>query len=160
MNVRISISNRQTVLEIGSSLERLFRRAIRCVFADAPPMVTVHPPWRRVEIDLAIVDDAMSREVNAEFLRHDYATDVISFALDDDGDTLISELVVNAEFAIRRAPEYSWLAQHELLLYAVHGSLHLIGLDDHSPADVAAMRAAERHVLERFIHVPPESATG
>jgi hypothetical protein len=35
-------------------------------------------------------------------------------------------------------------------LYAVHGALHLVGHLDKQPAESAAMRSAERAVLERL----------
>ena len=38
----------------------------------------------------------------------------------------------------------------ELVLYVVHGVLHLCGFDDHDPADRARMRDAEARVLEHL----------
>ena len=36
-------------------------------------------------------------------------------------------------------PGLGWPAEDELLLYIVHGTLHLVGYDDHDPADLAKM---------------------
>ena len=36
----------------------------------------------------------------------------------------------------------------ELLLYVIHGTLHLVGFDDHDPDQVPEMRAAEQHYLQ------------
>jgi len=40
--------------------------------------------------------------------------------------------------------------ERELVLYVVHGALHLCGFDDHDPDERAAMRAAERSVMGRL----------
>jgi probable rRNA maturation factor len=39
-------------------------------------------------------------------------------------------------------------------LYAIHGTLHLLGYDDHSDDDRAKMRARERHYLAQFGLLP------
>ena len=35
----------------------------------------------------------------------------------------------------------------DLLLYVIHGTLHLVGMDDRTPADAAEMRVAEKRYL-------------
>jgi len=102
------------------------------------------------EIGIRITDDANIRVLNARHLGHDYETDVISFAYDCQHPLLVGELVVSAETASRRAGELGWPADHELLLYIVHGVLHITGMDDHDPADRAQMRAAERDLMQRL----------
>ncbi len=75
---------------------------------------------------------------------------MISFAYDCQPPLLVGELVVSAQTASRRAGELGWPADHELLLYIVHGVLHITGMDDHDPADRAQMRAAERELMQRL----------
>ena len=41
-------------------------------------------------------------------------------------------------------------AADELLLYVIHGTLHLVGYEDKEVSDQQRMRAAEREVLARF----------
>ena len=41
-------------------------------------------------------------------------------------------------------------ARDELLLYVVHGALHLKGYDDRSPPQRKRMRAAERRYLRKL----------
>ncbi len=40
-----------------------------------------------------------------------------------------------------------WSFEEELLLYAVHGALHLIGYCDKAPKDAARMEQMQRNVL-------------
>jgi probable rRNA maturation factor len=121
--------------------EALARQAIESILADAG--------IRRGSVSIAVVDDPTIHELNRRYLEHDYATDVLSFALEQAGEMLEGEVIVSADTALRLARELDWPAEHELLLYVVHGTLHLAGYDDHDPAAKAAMRARERLVLAR-----------
>ena len=94
-------------------------------------------------LSIAVVDDETIHELNRQYLQHDYHTDVLSFLLDREGGRLEGDIVVSWDTAARQAEEWGWNADDELLLYVVHGTLHLIGYDDHSDEDRAAMRAKE-----------------
>jgi probable rRNA maturation factor len=98
-------------------------------------------------IGVRITDDRAIRTINAKHLGHDWATDVISFAYKADGDFVNGELVASIDTAIEKASQVGWSAVHELLLYVVHGTLHIGGMDDHDDADRAAMRSAEADVM-------------
>jgi probable rRNA maturation factor len=104
-------------------------------------------------ISLAVVDDAAIRQLNRQYLDHDDATDVLSFLLDRSSVRLDGEVVMSAETAQRVAPDYGWSAQHELLLYAIHGVLHLAGYQDDSAEESAKMRAKERQYLAQLGYV-------
>lgn len=100
-------------------------------------------------VSVAIVDDAGIRRVHAEHLDDDTPTDVITFDLSEPGSGAIEgELVVSAETAARAAASHSIAPEAELVLYIVHGLLHLCGFDDRDDAARAAMRAREAQVLQ------------
>jgi probable rRNA maturation factor len=107
---------------------------------------------RSGEISVAIVDDRRMQELNRQYLDHDYPTDVLSFVLEHDptAGSLEGEIVVSAEYAAREAERYGWTAGDELLLYVIHGCLHLVGHDDQTPQGRTAMRAAETKHLASF----------
>jgi probable rRNA maturation factor len=102
------------------------------------------------EVSVAIVDDATIHRLNVEFLQHDYPTDVLSFLLERSGDQLEGEIIASADTATRNAQQYGWSPADELLLYVIHGSLHLIGYDDSTDELQDVMRAAETQQLARF----------
>jgi probable rRNA maturation factor len=102
------------------------------------------------EVSLAIVDDATIHTLNVQYLQHDYPTDVISFVLEQAVGHLEGEVIVSADMAATVAQEYGWPAEHELLLYVIHGTLHLVGYDDKDPQQKIEMQAAERRHLKRF----------
>jgi probable rRNA maturation factor len=103
------------------------------------------PPSCRISI--AVVDDPTIHELNRQFLQHDYATDVLSFVLEFTTELLEGEIVVSGDTAAAQAGEYNTTPEEELLLYVIHGILHLVGFDDHEEADQAEMRRAEQDYL-------------
>jgi probable rRNA maturation factor len=99
------------------------------------------------ELSIALVDDREIRKVHAEFLDDDSPTDVISFHFDDGGPGPFGELVISAETALREARARKIPPRVELARYAIHGVLHLLGYDDHTPEGRRQMRRLERRYL-------------
>ncbi len=102
---------------------------------------------RKLYASIAIVDDETIRQLNAERLGHDWPTDVISFVLDEFDDSVEGEVIASAETAAHICSAAGWNAVDELLLYIVHGLLHVVGMDDIEPDDRHAMRLMERECL-------------
>jgi probable rRNA maturation factor len=113
---------------------------------------------RDVRLSFAVTDDAGIRAVNRASLGHDYATDVLAFPMESEP-VLEGEVLLSAETARREADRRGHPAYHELLLYAVHGVLHLMGHDDHGSAGRRRMRRAERAALAA-LGVPPVFGRG
>ncbi len=100
------------------------------------------------EVHVTVVDDG---EMIALHARHGDATttDVMSFETDHhEGRVTEGEVVVCLDVARRQAAERGHDVRTELLLYAVHGLLHLCGYDDLDDESHAAMHAAEDDWLE------------
>jgi probable rRNA maturation factor len=106
--------------------------------------------WADGDISVALMSDAEIREINSKHLSHDYATDVISFDLSNSNDFLEGEIIASVETADREAEDHSWQGDDELLLYVIHGMLHIIGLGDKSTKETKAMREAEQYYLGLF----------
>ncbi len=104
---------------------------------------------QQFEVSVAIVDDATIHALNREHLEHDWPTDVISFIFEADEETgrVEGEVVASWDTAQRLAVAARWRPEDELLLYVVHGLLHLAGLDDIEPEDEQEMRTAERDCM-------------
>lgn len=99
-------------------------------------------------LSIAFVTNAAIRKINRQFLKHDFATDVISFPL---GTDLVGELVISAEFAVGEARLRKIPVEEELLRYVAHGILHLLGYDDHDPADRERMWKRQERELARIL---------
>ncbi len=134
--IRVDIANRQKILPIDRGLLRwaVLKALTREGVADA-------------EISLAIVDDEEIRRLHHRYLGEDSATDVLSFVLDRQGDRLEGEVIVSAETACSAAPRYRHSPTEELLVYVVHGTLHLVGWRDDTPTARAAMSRRQRKIV-------------
>ena len=118
------------------------KKAIRSIAADYG--------WTHGDISIALMNDLEIRGLNYKHLTHDYATDVISFDLTSADDFLEGEIIASIETADREAKEHGWQGDDELLLYVIHGMLHIIGLRDKKTKETQVMREAERHYLQQF----------
>ncbi len=134
--VEVDITDEQAALPVDES--RL-RQAVEAVLAEEP--------IQRATISVAVVDNATIHRLNQQYLNHDEPTDVLSFVLDRTENSLEGEVVVSADTARSAAPQFGWSAADELLLYVVHGVLHLVGYDDILPGQRGAMRKRERACL-------------
>lgn len=109
------------------------------------------------EMSIVVIDDPTMHELNRKHLDHDYPTDVLSFCLEEREGYLNGEVIVSADTAIENATDYGWAPESELLLYVIHGTLHLVGYRDKADDEVLAMREAEaRHLKHWRIELPDE----
>jgi len=100
------------------------------------------------EVSIAVVDDPTIHELNRQYLDHDYPTDVLSFSLGDET-SFEGEVIVSADTAAEKAAQYQMAPVDELLLYIVHGVLHLVGYDDHAEKGRLAMREREQRYMQQ-----------
>jgi rRNA maturation RNase YbeY len=102
---------------------------------------------RRIgDISIIFCSDNYILNVNQEYLQHDYFTDIITFDYCE-GDRLSGDLFISVDTVKENALEYGTEFQEELHRVIVHGILHLIGYDDHTPEDIEVMRKKENYYL-------------
>jgi probable rRNA maturation factor len=103
----------------------------------------------RSSATLVFTDDDEIRTLNRQYRKHDRATDVLSFHLqelagetDPAGDAIeLGDIVISVETARRRAHGKRLVSELERL--AVHGLCHLFGHDHKKPAEAKVMFALE-----------------
>ena len=120
------------------------RRHVRAAHALlAPPLA---------ELSLALVGDKRMGDLHVQFMNLAGPTDVLTFPLDVDGRGRVTagEVVVCVPEAKRRAKGHGVTVRQELLLYAVHGLLHLCGYDDRTDRDYRRMHKTEDDILARL----------
>ncbi|MDR7521076.1 MAG: rRNA maturation RNase YbeY [Armatimonadota bacterium] len=120
-------------------LEAAGRAALRAIGAPAD-----------AELEVALVDDATMARLHRRFLGARGSTDVMTFPGDGGADRILGEVVISVGRARVQAREAGWAVRREVTLLLVHGVLHLGGYDDHTPAQAARMRAAERRILAQI----------
>lgn len=135
--ISVELANRQSLHQIEEA--RLI---------DVARSVLLGEKVHDAELSIAVVDSTTMHALNLEYLNHDYPTDVLSFPLGETGGTLLGEVIVCADVAADVAARYEWSVMDELLLYLIHGTLHLVGFDDKSEATREEMRQRERHYLK------------
>ena len=132
----IHITNRQKTLPVD---RRRMRQAVRAIVRNAG--------ISEATISIAIVDDPTIAKLHQQFLDDPEPTDVLSFVLERSEQSLEGEVVASADTARTCAPRYRSTPEEELLLYVIHGTLHLVGYDDTTPRRRAVMRKKEMEYL-------------
>lgn len=148
--LEIEIADEQTALEVDpAGVCRIIR------------LILENEGVGSAAISVAVVDDPTIHQLNCKYLEHDYPTDVLSFVLEQVGSHLEGEVIVSSDTAIRQATEYSVDASAELMLYIVHGTLHLVGYNDKTDDDRVIMRSKEQFYMEASGWISPgTSLTG
>ncbi|MEQ8769022.1 MAG: rRNA maturation RNase YbeY [Phycisphaerales bacterium] len=101
------------------------------------------------EARVLVVDDDEMRRVHDERSGINTTTDVLTFDLAADDDTLVdADVYVCSDEAARQAGERSIPVERELLLYTLHAMLHAVGFDDRDDAGFARMHATEDEILD------------
>lgn len=90
------------------------------------------------------------RTINKKYLHHDYATDVLTFDLGAG----LGEIIICPQMAAAHAALHKTSTEKEIILYVIHGILHLKGFDDDDPKDIIQMRKMENKLL-RPLFPPP-----
>ena len=133
-----AIENRQRRVPV--ELARVARAAGRALGALGRPAGLV---------EIAIVDDAEIRRLNARHRGIGRRTDVLAFPLEtpDTPVPLVGQIVISADAARRQAMRLGVPVALELDLLVTHGTLHLVGWDDRDPVEADLMHRRERDIL-------------
>lgn len=117
------------------------------------------------EIELTLCGDAEMERLNFDHMGERGPTDVLAFPLhewsvdgrhshlaDDDGVSppgplLLGDVVIDVDQALRQAADGDWSVLEELVLLAIHGTLHLVGHDHAQLDEEQRMRKLEHEVL-------------
>ncbi|RQW26471.1 rRNA maturation RNase YbeY [Rhodobacteraceae bacterium CH30] len=114
---------------------------------------------KAAEVSVLIVDADEGRALNHDYRGKDYATNVLSFALNEGeavaGMPLFGDLVLCAPVVEKEAAEQGidLLAHYAHL--TVHGLLHLQGFDHEDDAEADAMETLETLILAKLGYPDP-----
>lgn len=111
---------------------------------------TLSQERKDAELSIALVNEEEMRRLNKQFLGIDDVTDVLSFPLDSGRGKVGGEIVVCVPVAIKTAKELGVAVEGEVLLYIVHGLLHLLGYRDKKEKDARLMHKREKEILSGF----------
>ena len=132
--MRLRLSNQQS--EAAVTVRPLLSR-----LKAALPLLPRPLPAELTEIDIVLVDRATIARVHGQFMDDPTETDVITFPY--------GEILVCPAVARDRAVEFGLEVEQEVLLYALHGLLHLAGYDDTTPKLAKEMVEAQARLLKQ-----------
>lgn len=139
-----------SLIDVRISNEQNAHEIVEDRLVEAVSYITADTGFTTGSISLAIVDDPTIHQLNKQYLQHDYPTDVLSFVLERESPMLDGEVIVSADTAASDAETYGWKTNDELLLYVIHGTLHLVGFNDKTPEDQSEMHEQEAKYLLKF----------
>jgi probable rRNA maturation factor len=103
------------------------------------------------EIEFVLIDRVTMARVHGDFLGDPTETDVITFPY--------GEILICPAVARDQASRHGLAVEDEVLLYGLHGLLHLTGYDDLDPGPRRKMKAAQNRLLAKVIEAD-EAASG
>jgi probable rRNA maturation factor len=128
--VRVSLSNRTALKKFIESLFRKERKKLS-------------------SLNYIFCSDERLLQINRDYLKHDYYTDIITFDLSP-GNQTEGEIYIS----IDRVRENAWSEgtsfKEELARVIFHGALHLCGYGDKTPAQVNVMRSKENGYMQAY----------
>jgi len=98
---------------------------------------------QNTELEIIFLSDAAIKPVNEKYRHSKSSTDVLSFDLGSCGQILIS-----SDMALRNSLLFDTPLEKELVLYVVHGILHLFGYDDEKPKAGSRMFRKQDSIME------------
>ena len=121
--------------------------------------------YKKVEgatLSVVFVTDQRIKALNKKYLKREYTTDVLSFDLRENlkvTKNVEGEIIISTDTAKRNARIFGTSVNREIVLYVVHGILHLLGFDDHTPGQIKRMRGEERKILNLLENPPARKKT-
>ena len=104
----------------------------------------------RAELSVTFVTDPEIAEMHGRYLGRTEVTDVLSFALHQDGEDPLGDVYIGHDQALHQAAEAGESADRELARLAVHGALHVLGYDH--PEGLERTRCEMYRVQEAVLH--------
>jgi rRNA maturation RNase YbeY len=105
---------------------------------------------KKVDLTYIFCNDDYLLEINKEFLNHDTLTDIITFDMSEEPETLDGEIYISIERVKENAAKFQVSYNQELHRVIFHGALHLCGFKDKKTADKELMRQQEDMCLHQY----------
>lgn len=103
------------------------------------------------EINYIFCPSVVHRQMNIDFVGHDYFTDIITFDYSELDEGYISgDIYIDYQTVADNARIYGTTAEREMRRVVVHGVLHLCGQGDKTPDTEAVMHNKEDKYLTLF----------
>ncbi len=158
MSLRLDWSNEQQKMDIPDSWIELLEQLLQLA-AESEGVA-------EGDVSLTFTDDEQIHQLNLEYRGIDRPTDVLSFAMQEDGTEeldiifeveseeeadpisgMLGDIIISVETAKAQSEDYGHSLEREIGFLFVHGFLHLLGYDHQDDAAEAEMMGKQEAVL-------------
>lgn len=147
-------------LEIIDELERLTEEQTK-MLQDLIQYTAQRLDVAEGECSVSIISNDEIQVYNAQYRGKDMPTDVLSFAMQEEGDPAfdfvledelpaLGDIFISYERACEQAADFAHSFERELGFLAVHGFLHLMGYDHMNEADEKKMFELQKRILDGY----------
>jgi probable rRNA maturation factor len=134
ISIAIQTSDGETLPAPREQIRRWVKSALKTIDRDD------------VALTFIFMDSKEAQSLNKQFRKKNYATNVLTFNLDE----ATADIVICTEVVKREAKEQRKPLQSHLAHMIIHGTLHAVGFDHEAKTDAQAMETLEIQVLKRF----------
>lgn len=92
-------------------------------------------------------------EINKQYLKHDFYTDIVTFDLSEPGHPINAEIYISVDRVRDNAKQFKTSLKREIHRVIFHGALHLCGYKDKTKQEGLIMRSMEDKYLD--LYLPP-----
>lgn len=98
-------------------------------------------------LSISFISSSELRDINKEYLNHDYDTDIITFNYSKKPQDIDGEILISFDEARRNAKKYDVTYGKELCRLVIHGMLHLLNFDDNNKENKKIMKRMENKLI-------------
>jgi len=102
------------------------------------------------ELQYIFCSDDYLLDINKQYLKHNYYTDIVTFDLSEEGQPINAEIYISVDRVKDNARSFGNTLKNELHRVIFHGALHLCGYKDKSRQDEKLMRKMEDQYLKIY----------
>ena len=130
---------------VVKNINHRFKLNERFIKKIAAEVIKILRKPRDTKLEIVFLSDKAIRPVNKKYKHRDRPTDVLSFELGPCGQILIS-----SDTALKNSRIFKTAFEEELVLYVIHGILHLSGYDDETAPEKKRMSQKENRILKNL----------
>jgi probable rRNA maturation factor len=101
-------------------------------------------------LSISFISSNKLREINEQFLNHNYNTDILTFNYSNKQKEIDGEILISFEEARSNAKKFNVNYGKELTRLVIHGVLHLLNFDDTDSLSKKIMKKEENKLINKF----------
>jgi len=99
-------------------------------------------------LSVIFVDKEFIKKLNLKYLKKMATTDVLAFPLGENPENFLGDIVICVDSAFENSLVFKTTPRREIVLYLIHGILHLLGYRDKGKKEKMIMESEQKKFLE------------